>query len=122
MEGHQDLSLSQLMEMQHSLYEANKDNWTPRTPEHGRDHILFMIEEIGEFIAILKKKGEGAVMTDPAVRAHFLEEMSDALMYFVEILLCFSVTPEEFSASFTSKHDRNLHRDYAEEYREKFED
>ena len=41
-----------------------------------------MIEEIGEVVALLKKRGETAVIEDPVIRAHFLEEMSDVLMYY----------------------------------------
>ena len=51
-------------------------------PEYGKDFILYMIEEIGECIAILKKKGSAAIMEDPAVREAFLSEMADVLMYY----------------------------------------
>ena len=54
-----DLSISQMMHMQKELFEPHKDVWHPIEPEYGRDFILYMIEEIGEVIAILKKKGNG---------------------------------------------------------------
>lgn len=116
-----DLKISELMAMQRALWQAHSDSWSPLDPEHGRSRILYMVEEIGEYIAILKKKGDRAVVDDPAVRAHFLEEMSDALMYFTDTLLCFGVTPEELSRAYSEKHCRNMGRNYAAEYKDKFE-
>lgn len=113
-----DLTISQLMQLQQKQFESHKDQWNPRYPAHGKDHILYMIEEIGETVAILKKKGEAGILADPAVRDAFLEEMSDVLMYYVDILLCYRVTPEEISEAFQKKAQRNLDRDYAKEYRE----
>lgn len=113
-----DLQLSQLMEMQKSLYEQNKTHWNPREPENGRNHILYMIEEIGEMIAILKKKGDAAPMEDAAVRTAFLEELVDVMMYYTDVLLCFHVTPEEFSEAFVQKHEKNMTRNYQREYKE----
>ncbi len=117
-----DLSISQLMQKQQELYALHKDTWSPREPEYGKDHILFMIEEIGETIAILKKKGSREVLEDDSVRAAFLEEMSDILMYYTDILLCFHVTPGEFAQAYHCKHNRNMHRNYTEEYKELYHD
>ena len=47
-----------------------------------------MVEEIGEVIAILKKKGSTAIAEDPAVREAFLGEMADVLMYFTTMFFC----------------------------------
>ena len=107
-----DLSISQMMRMQKALFEH------PMEPKYGRDFILYMIEEVGETIAILKKKGSGAVMEDPEVRAAFLEEMADVLMYYNDVLLRFQVTPEEISEAYAKKHARNMGRDYTQEYEE----
>ncbi len=113
-----DLTVSQMMQVQRQLYEVHKDHWNPREPEFGRDHILFMIEEIGEAIAILKKKGNGAIMEKDAVRQAFLEEMSDVLMYYLDVLLCYHVSPEEISKAFMEKHQKNMGRNYTAEYKE----
>ncbi len=113
-----DLSVSYMMQTQKDLYELHKDEWNPRDPEYGRDHILYMVEEIGEAIAILKKKGEKAILEDPAVREAFLGEMSDVMMYYIATLLCFRVTPEEFGEAFENIHARNMGRNYAAEYKE----
>lgn len=113
-----DLNFSQMMQMQQDLFERHKDTWAPREPEYGKDHILYMVEEIGETIAILKKKGCGEVMEDPDVRAAFTQELADILMYYTDILLCFHVTPEEIGNAYREKHMRNMGRDYTKEYKE----
>lgn len=115
-----DLSISQMMQMQQALFRRHKDTWTPVEPEFGKDFILYMIEEVGETIAILKKKGHEAVMEDPAVRAAFLSEMADVLMYYHEVLLRFHVTPEEISRAYADKHSYDMKRDYESEYKEQY--
>ncbi len=113
-----DFTISQIMQLQKEQYEHHKDRWEPREPEYGRDHILYMIEEIGETVAILKKKGNAAVIEDPDVRKAFLEEMSDVLMYYADVLMCYHVSPEEISAAFHKKALKNISRNYAAEYEE----
>lgn len=114
-----DLSISQMMQLQKELFEPHKDQWHPMEPEYGKDFILYMVEEIGEVIAVLKKKGAGAIMEDPAARQAFLTEMADVLMYYHDVLLRFHVTPEEISQAFLDKHTIDIHRDYEKEYRSK---
>lgn len=113
-----DLSISQLMHMQSELHLLHTNEWYPLEPEYGKDTVLFMIEEIGEVIAILKKKGDRDVMEDPVIRAAFLEEMADVMMYYTDILLRYHVTPEEISAAFQNKYDRNMGRNFTREYKE----
>ena len=115
-----DLSISQMMRMQQALFELHKDQWTPMEPEFGKDFILWMIEETGEAIAILKKKGHRAVMEDEAVRKAFLSEMADVLMYYHDILLRFGVTVEEISRAYAEKHGYDMQRDYESEYKEQY--
>jgi NTP pyrophosphatase (non-canonical NTP hydrolase) len=115
-----DLSISRMMQMQKALFEPHKDKWPPMEPEYGKDFILYMIEEVGEPIAILKKKGHAAVMEDPTVREAFLSEMADVLMYYHDILLRFHVTPEEISEAYARKHSIDMARDYDREYKEKY--
>ena len=115
-----DLSISQMMQLQKDLFAPHKDKWHPMEPEYGKDFILYMIEEIGECIAILKKKGSAAVMEDPAVRKAFLSEMADVLMYYHDILLRFQVTPEEISQAYAEKHNYDMERNYDSEYKEQY--
>ncbi len=113
-----DLTMSYMMQTQKDLFELHKHEWNPRVPQEGRSHILYMIEEIGECVSILKKKGERSIMEDPAVREAFLGEMSDVMMYYVATLLCFGITPEEITEAFEKIHKKNMARDYAGEYKE----
>ena len=116
----QDLSISDMMAMQRELWEIHKDSWSPMEPQYARDFLLFMIEEIGECIAIIKKKGDAAIAEDPQVRQHFVEEMCDVLMYFTDTLLRYGITPEEVSQAYRQKHCRNMGRDYEKEYENLF--
>ena len=50
------------------------------------------------------------MLNDEIVRTHFIEEMADVLMYFNDVLLCFGITPEEFSAIYRAKQERNMTR------------
>lgn len=115
-----DLSISQMLALQRELFELHQDEWHPMEPEFGKDFILYMVEEIGEVISIIKKKGSGAVTEDSAVREAFLSEMADVLMYYHDILLRYHATPEEISGAYLKKHSQNTHRDYKAEYEEKY--
>ena len=115
-----DLSISRMMQLQKELFELHKDKWTPMEPEFGKDFILWMMEEVGECIAILKKKGHTAIMEDEAVRKAFLSEMADVLMYYNDILLRFGVTPEEISQAYADKHSYDMQRDYERQYKEQY--
>lgn len=117
-----DIRISDMMAMQRTLYEQHKDEWKPRQPEYAQNFTLYLVEELGETISIVKKKGGAAVMEDAAVRRHFCEEMSDVLMYFTEVLLCYGITPDELSTAYIEKFERNMGRNYTAECRDKYED
>ena len=99
-------------------FSRHKGEWSPMESEYGKDFLLYMVEEIGEVIAILKKKGSTAIAEDPAVREAFLGEMADVLMYYNDVLLRYHVTPEEISEAYRKKHNLNMARDYEQEYKE----
>lgn len=113
-----DLKISDLMKMQNTLRRLHEHEWYPLEPEYGQNTILYMIEEIGEAIAVLKKKGDHSVVEDPDVRAAFLEEMADVLMYYTDTLLRYHVTQDEICTAYQKKHNKNIGRNYAEEYKE----
>lgn len=117
-----DMQISDMMRMQRELYQKHKERWQPREPQHARDHMLFMVEELGEAIAIMKKKTDSAIMEDASVRQHFCEEMSDILMYFIDVLLCYGITPDEISFAFVQKFQKNMGRDYTSEYQDLYTD
>jgi len=117
-EENKDLKISEMIEMSYKLWEKNKATWSPMEPEYGRSFILYMIEEIGEAIAIIKKKGEDEIMSNLQVRKHFVEELGDVLMYYMDILNRFHITPEELSKTYIEKFEKNMNRDYEKQYNE----
>ena len=117
-----DLKMSDMMQMQRDLHDLHEKDWSPLEPEYGKNTVLYMIEEIGETIAILKKKGDRAVVEDTSVREAFLEEMADILMYYNDTLLRYHVTAEEISSAYKRKHEHNMGRNYTREYEDKYHD
>lgn len=115
-----DIKISDMMNMQMNLWEKHKDTWSPMEAEFGRNFILWMMEEMGEGIAVIKKKGDMAIMQETSVRSAFVEEMSDVLMYYFDTLLRYGVTPEEISDAYLAKHNKNMGRDYQGEYQSKY--
>lgn len=113
-----DLSVSEMLEMSYKLWEKHKDSWSPMEPKYGGNFILFMIEEIGETIAIIKKKSETEIMENPAVRERFIEELGDVMMYYMDVLNRYKITPEEFSNIYRKKFESNMLRDYEKQYKE----
>ena len=111
----QELSIREMIEGQLHLWEKNKEKWAPMEPVYGRNMLLWLIEELGEAIAVIKKKGESAIMEDPAVRAHFIEELADVMMYYVDALNRYGISAEEFAEVYRAKFQRNLGRDFAGE-------
>ena len=111
-----NLTLQDLIDMQAALQQRMAGAWTPIVPENGHFSLLWMYEELGEIVAILKKRGNGAVMDDEKVRAAFVEEMSDVLMYYVDLMTCFGVSADELSQAFVAKHERNMKRDFVGEH------
>lgn len=113
-----DLPISEMMKMQKALHALHEQEWSPLEPEYGKNTVLYMVEEIGEVIAVLKKKGDRNVVEDPQVRGAFLEEMADVMMYYMDTLLRYHVTAEEISQAYIRKHNHNMGRDYTVEYEE----
>lgn len=116
-----DLKISDLKQMQFELYEKNKEKWNDMEPKSAKNHLLYMVEEMGECISIIKKKGIDEIMKNEVVRSHFTEEMSDVLMYYVEVLNRLEISSEELSKAYMQKHKKNLHRDYVEENKKKWD-
>lgn len=112
-----NLRISEMLELSYKLWEKHSDTWSPMKPEYGKIFILYMIEEVGEAIAIIKKKGEEKIMNNPEVREHFVEEMGDALMYYMDVLNRFNISAEEFSKIYMKKFKKNINRDYEEQYK-----
>lgn len=117
-----NISIEDMKKMQIQLYEKNKNRWNDMEPTAAKNHMLYMIEEIGECISIIKKKGISSIMTEENVRARFIEEFSDVLMYYTEVLNRLNISSEELSDSYIHKYETNMKRDYAEENKKKYND
>ncbi len=87
-----------MIAMQRSLQEKYKDKWTALSAEEGRNHLLWMIGEIGEIIDIVKKHGGTKTTSDEALRARLSEELADVMMYYTEVLMCYGIRPRSLSA------------------------
>jgi len=102
--------------MSMNLWEKNKEDWSPMTPEHANHFILYMVEELGEVISILKKKGVDQIMADESIRSRFVEEMCDIMMYHTDVLNRFGVTQEEYSLAYRNKYLKNMKRNYKKDH------
>jgi phosphoribosyl-ATP pyrophosphohydrolase len=74
-----------------------------------------MIEEMGEVISILKKRGEEDVMTDMELRKAMIEELCDVMMFFTDVLIEFGISPTEFTNIYYQKHEKNMFRDFIQD-------
>ena len=101
---------SEMQNIQKELQEKYKDKWTPLSPATGRSSLLWMLGEAGEVADVIKQNGDAAIINDPAVRQHFVEELCDVLMYFNDLMLCYSISPEELEREYMAKHKRNMDR------------
>jgi len=99
-----------MLEMQRALQERYKEKWEPISPETGKNKILWMIGEIGEVIDIVKKNGGTKACTDSELRKELVEELSDVLMYFNDVLLCYGISAEELKQSYSEKFEKNMKR------------
>ena len=107
------MELSAFLKMQHDL--AVEKGWIyDRTPEGGPFSLLWSMDELGEAISIIKKKGSYGIMENPAVREHFIEEVADHLMYVFDMMECYSITAEEFETVYVKKFERNMGRSWSE--------
>lgn len=115
-----DISIAEMQNLQRELQEANKEKWGEQKPEHAKSHLLYMVEEMGECISIIKKKGIDSIRQDKEVRARFLEEITDVQNYYIEVLNCLEITPEEYAKAYIEKHNYNMKRNFSEDNAEKY--
>ena len=110
------MTMDEMMKIQTTLQEKYRGIWEGDVPETAKNHLLYAVEEIGEVSAILKKRGAQAVVDDEGVRAHFCEEMADVFMYLWDVMICCSVSAEEFEKAYRAKAEYNLKRDFPAEH------
>ena len=105
-----EFTVNEMLEMQKQLQEKYKDKWEPLSPEIGKNQMLWMIGEIGEVIDIVKKNGANKAVSDPELRKDLVEEMTDVLMYYNDVLLCYGITADELKQAYVKKFEKNLKR------------
>ncbi len=112
------INIKEKLEMSRVLWEKHKDTWSDMSPEHGKIFLLYMIEEMGEVISIIKKKGDDEIMNNPEVRSRFIEEMCDIMMYYSDVLNRYGVSSEEYSAVYREKFEKNMGRNFKKDHEE----
>ena len=105
-----DFTMNEMQEMQKLLQDRYKDKWEAIGPETGKNKLLWMIGEIGEVIDIVKKNGGTKASLDLKLRADLVEEMTDVLMYYNDVMLCYGITADELKKAYTDKFEKNMKR------------
>lgn len=106
----EEFGFIEMQKLQRELQERYKDKWEDICPETAKNKVLWLMIELGEAADIIKKDGDSAIMNNDIIRKHFIEEMSDVLMHFNDILLCYDITIDELKQVYLDKHHRNMNR------------
>jgi NTP pyrophosphatase (non-canonical NTP hydrolase) len=105
-----NFGFKEMQDIQMELQEKYIDKWGGLSLEKGRDKLLWMMIEAGEVADIIKKDGDQKIISDEAVRNHFIEEICDVFMYLNDVILCYSITPDELEKVYLEKHQKNMKR------------
>lgn len=105
------MNFSEMFRLQEEL-QARHPEWGGLPPERARNQLLWTFEEMGEIVAIFKKKSLDEMLEKGSVRDCFLEEVCDVFMYLSDMLLCMGVTPEELTEAYRGKFRYNMKRDW----------
>jgi len=68
--------------------------------------MLWMIGETGEVIDIVKKNGGRKASMDNELRKDLIEELSDVLRYYNDVLLCYGISTDELKQVYTEKFEK----------------
>lgn len=105
-----NFGFNEMQQIQKALQERYKDKWGGLSPDKAVEKLLWLYGELGEAGDVIKKNSTEAIMNDKAARSHFVEELCDVMMYFNDIMLCYSVSPEELKEAYLKKHETNMSR------------
>ena len=105
-----DFTIKDMLAMQQTLQEKYKDKWEMICPEAGKHKLLWLLGEIGEVIDIIKKNGDQKAVEDLDLRQHLVEEMTDVLMYYNDVLLCYGISGQELKEAYIAKFEKNMTR------------
>lgn len=108
------LDLEEMFRLQEEL-QARHPEWGGLPPERARNQLLWTFEEMGEIVAIFKKKSLEEMLEKGSVRDCFLKEVCDVFMYMSDMLLCMGVTPEELTETYRGKFRYNMRRDWVKQ-------
>lgn len=100
-----------MLEMQQALLREHPE-WGPHDEQQGLRQLLWLVGELGEVVDIVKKRKPESYLAEGEVRRHLVEEFTDVLMYFIDTLDCYGITPAELSAAYIEKNTYNMTRDY----------
>lgn len=100
----------EMRKIQEELQAHYFELWGGLSPEKGRSTLLWAMIEAGEMADVIKKQGDTAIMEDAEARRHFIEEFCDTMMYLNDLLLCYSISPEDVERVYLEKHRRNMQR------------
>ena len=114
-----NLHVSDMLALQQALQDQHPE-WGGNHPGQGTGQLLWLVGELGEVIDVIKKVDNDHLMADGTPRAMLVEELTDVAMYFHDILNCYGITAEEFSQAYYSKMQRNLHRNYSAEHKDRY--
>ncbi len=103
-------SIDEMQKMQDELQEKYRDKWEPICAETGKNKLLWMIGEIGEVIDIIKQNGAAKSIEIPEIRNNLIEELTDVLMYYNDVLRCYGISEEELKKAYVSKFEKNMKR------------
>lgn len=106
----EDFGFNEMQSLQKQLQERYKDKWEPMSPETGKNMLLWLMIELGEAADIIKKDGNQKIIEDNNVRTHFIEEMSDVMMYFNDVMLCYGISVDELKEVYRKKMQKNMDR------------
>lgn len=105
-----DFTIKDMLAMQQALQEKYKDKWEVISPEAGKHKLLWMLGEVGEVIDIIKKNGDKKSVEDIDLRQNLVEEMTDVLMYYNDVLLCYGISEQELKETYIAKFEKNMKR------------
>lgn len=106
----EDFGFLEMQRMQAQLQEKYKDKWEPICPENGKNKLLWLMVELGEAADVIKKEGDRKIMEDESVRKHFVEELTDVMMFYNDVMLCYGISADELKETYRDKHQRNMKR------------
>jgi NTP pyrophosphatase (non-canonical NTP hydrolase) len=82
---------------------------TEEKEHYTRDMILYLLEEAHELLRETNFKTYKKVRK-PISIDNIQEELSDIGHFFLNLLICWDVTPEKFADAFEKKHKKNIER------------